>query len=133
MTIANAIEKMIAFYRGDLHDIDHFLKVWSLARTIGVQEGLPDTVQLTLELAAVVLCFPVYALVDMLSWDWLNWGSLSLSDLVTYWQAGGGPVALWIWMGLGETALILAVRWVVDRVRRRMRQAEFEAVTQPRQ
>ncbi len=54
MTIANAIEKMIAFYRGDLHDIDHFLKVWSLARTIGVQEGLPDTVQLTLELAAVV-------------------------------------------------------------------------------
>ena len=88
---------------------------------------------LLVELAAVVLCFPVYALVDMLSWDWLNWGSLSLSDLVTYWQAGGGPVALWSWMGLGETALILAVRWVVDRVRRRMRQAEFEAVTQPRQ
>ncbi len=88
---------------------------------------------LLVELAAVVLCFPVYALVDMLSWDWLSWGGLSLSDLVTYWRAGEGPAALWIWMGLGETALILAVRWVVDRVRRRMRQAEFEAVTQPRQ
>lgn len=87
---------------------------------------------LLVELGAVALCFPVCALVDMLSWDWLSWGSLCLRDLVTYWQAGGGPTPLWIWMGLGEAALILAARWVVDRVRRRMRQAEVEAVTQPR-
>lgn len=28
---------MIDFYEGNLHDIDHFLKVWSLAKTIGEQ------------------------------------------------------------------------------------------------
>lgn len=41
MTTAAAIEKMIVFYRGDRHDIDHFLKVWALAKTIGEQE-VPD-------------------------------------------------------------------------------------------
>ena len=35
MLIASAAQKMIACSGGALHDIDHFLKVWSLARTIG--------------------------------------------------------------------------------------------------
>ena len=35
MLIATAIEKMIDFYEGNIHDIDHFLKVWALAKTIG--------------------------------------------------------------------------------------------------
>lgn len=30
MLIASAIEKMIDFYQGDLHDIDHFLRIWSM-------------------------------------------------------------------------------------------------------
>ncbi len=52
--ISAAIEKMIAFYKGNLHDIDHFLKVWSLAKTIGELEGLDSKTQQTLEFAAVV-------------------------------------------------------------------------------
>ena len=35
MIVAAAIEKMIAFYNGNLHDINHFLKVWAMAKTIG--------------------------------------------------------------------------------------------------
>ena len=52
--IADAIEKMTAFYQGGIHDIDHFLKVWAFARTIGQQEGLDGHTQQVLELAAVV-------------------------------------------------------------------------------
>ena len=54
MVVSSAIEKMIAFYQGKLHDINHFLKVWAFARTIGEQEGLDEQTQRTLELAAVV-------------------------------------------------------------------------------
>lgn len=52
--IAAAIEKMLAFYRGNQADIQHFLKVWALAKTIGEQEQLEESLQQTLELAAVV-------------------------------------------------------------------------------
>jgi uncharacterized protein len=52
--VAAATEKMIAFYDGNLHDIDHFIKVWALAKTIGELEGLDCKTQQTLELAAVV-------------------------------------------------------------------------------
>ena len=54
MLIASAAQKMIACSGGALHDIDHFLKVWSLARTIGELEGLDGHTQEVLELAAVV-------------------------------------------------------------------------------
>ena len=54
MLIASAVEKMIEFYKGNLHDIDHFLKFWSFARTIGEQERLDLHTQQILELAAVV-------------------------------------------------------------------------------
>ena len=54
MIVASAIEKMTAFYQGNLHDVNHFLKVWAFAKTIGEQEGLDAQTQLTLELAAVV-------------------------------------------------------------------------------
>ncbi len=54
MTVAFAIEKMIEFYKGNIHDIDHFLKVWAYAKTIGEEEGLDGTTLKTLELAAVV-------------------------------------------------------------------------------
>jgi len=37
-----------------LHDINHFMKVWGFARTIGLEEGLDPAVQETLELAAIV-------------------------------------------------------------------------------
>ena len=54
MTISDAIEKMIDFSHGNLHDIDHFLKVWAYAAAIGKQEELDERTQQTLELAAIV-------------------------------------------------------------------------------
>lgn len=54
MLIADAIEKITAFYNGNLHDIHHFLKVWAWAKTIGEQEKLDAHTLEVLELAAVV-------------------------------------------------------------------------------
>ena len=53
MTIPQLTEKMIAFSKGDIHDIDHFMKVWGYAKTIGELEGLDEGTQLILELAAL--------------------------------------------------------------------------------
>ena len=52
--ISEAIAKMIDFYQGNLHDINHFLKVYAYAKTIGELENLDRDVQERLELAAVV-------------------------------------------------------------------------------
>lgn len=54
MNISGIIQKMIDFYDGNLHDIDHFLKVWSYAKLIGEQEGVDSDTQRVLEVAAVV-------------------------------------------------------------------------------
>ena len=54
MLVASATQKMIEFYKGSLHDIDHFLKVWAMAKTIGKLEALDSHTQEILELAAVV-------------------------------------------------------------------------------
>ncbi len=48
------LQAMLELSRGNLHDIDHFLKVWAYARSIGRLEGLDDETQLTLEIAALV-------------------------------------------------------------------------------
>lgn len=53
MLISQAVEHMILFYQGSVHDIEHFLKVWAYAKTIGEQENLRADVQETLELAAI--------------------------------------------------------------------------------
>lgn len=42
---AVAIEKMIDFYQGNLRDIEHFLKVWAYAKTIGEQESVDENTQ----------------------------------------------------------------------------------------
>ena len=54
MKIAAAIEKMTDFYKGNIHDIYHFLKVWAFAKNIGEAEGLDPKTQETLEMAYVV-------------------------------------------------------------------------------
>ena len=54
MTISKAIQKMILESKGSLHDIEHFIKVWTYAKTIGELEGLDEKTQQTLEYAAVV-------------------------------------------------------------------------------
>ena len=53
MTIPQLTEKMIAFSKGDIHDIEHFMKVWGYAKTIGELEGLDEGTQFILELAAL--------------------------------------------------------------------------------
>lgn len=54
MIVSMTIEKMVAFSEGNLHDIDHFLKVWAMAKTIGELETLDGHTQEVLELSAVV-------------------------------------------------------------------------------
>lgn len=55
--VAKAVSKMVAFYEREsqvvVHDVNHFMKVWGFARTIGILEGLDPVTQETLELAAV--------------------------------------------------------------------------------
>lgn len=53
MTIAEIMKKMIEYSEGNLHDISHFIKVWSYARTIGELEGLDRQTQFILEVAAI--------------------------------------------------------------------------------
>ncbi len=45
---------MIEFYHGSLHDINHFMKVYAYAKTIGECEGLDEATQTTLEVAAIL-------------------------------------------------------------------------------
>ena len=54
MTISQIMEKMIAFSDGNLHDIDHFIRVWTYAKLIGEQEGLDPEKQFILEAAAIM-------------------------------------------------------------------------------
>ena len=51
---SRAMEKMVDYYQGNKHDVAHFIKVYTYAKTIGELEQLDaDTLQ-TLELAAIV-------------------------------------------------------------------------------
>ncbi len=53
VTIAQIMEKMIAFSNGNIHDIDHLIRVWTYAKTIGELEGLDPDTQYILEAAAI--------------------------------------------------------------------------------
>lgn len=53
MNIAQILEKMIAFSEGNIHDIDHLIRVWTYAKTIGELEGLDAETQFLLEIAAI--------------------------------------------------------------------------------
>lgn len=53
MQIAEIMEKMITYSRGNLHDVNHLLKVWGYAKTIGELEGLDRETQFILETAAI--------------------------------------------------------------------------------
>ena len=55
MTIAQIMEKMIAFSEGNIHDITHLSCVWTYAKTIGELEGLDADTQFILEVAAIGL------------------------------------------------------------------------------
>ncbi len=53
MTISQIFEEMIVFSEGNIHDIDHFIRVWSYAKTIGESEHLDSETQYILEAAAI--------------------------------------------------------------------------------
>lgn len=62
MTLSDTVlQKMIAFDRGDARRIQHFLKVYAFATEIGRMEQLPDDVQQTLELAAILHDIGIHA------------------------------------------------------------------------
>jgi len=54
ITKEQLIQKMIAYYSGDPKRIQHFLKVHSFARLIGLSENLDERTQNILEIAAIV-------------------------------------------------------------------------------
>lgn len=54
MTVSEIAKKMIACSDGNLHDINHFLKVYAYAKTIGECEELDPSVLETLEIAALL-------------------------------------------------------------------------------
>ena len=54
MELSELTEKMIGYSKGNLHDINHFLKVYAYARTIGLREGLGEADQTALEAAALL-------------------------------------------------------------------------------
>lgn len=53
LKINDTINAMIAYFKGDVKRIQHFLKVYAIARTIGINEKLPEDVQYLLEVAAI--------------------------------------------------------------------------------
>lgn len=53
MTIAEIMKKMIVYSEGNFHDIDHLIRVWTYAKTIGELEGLDGETQYILEVAAI--------------------------------------------------------------------------------
>lgn len=53
MTVAQIMERMIAFSEGNMHDIDHLIRVWTYAKIIGELEGLDADAQYILEVSAI--------------------------------------------------------------------------------
>ena len=66
MIVSTTIQKMIEFYKGNLHEINHFVKVWAMAKTIGELEGLDAHAQEVLELTAVVHDYQILLEADFL-------------------------------------------------------------------
>ena len=53
VTVSQIMEKMIAVSEGNIHDIDHFIRVCTYAKTIGELEKLDPELQFVLEIAAI--------------------------------------------------------------------------------
>lgn len=51
--IGNVIQAMINYYAGDIKRINHFIKVYGFAKTIGEKEQIDKDKQEILEIAAV--------------------------------------------------------------------------------
>ena len=63
MTISQIMEKMIAFSNGNIHDIDHLIRVWTYAKTIGELEGLDQQTQYVLKSPQLRMILPAHCAV----------------------------------------------------------------------
>lgn len=54
MTVSEIMAKMIAYSQGNLHDINHFLKVYAYAKTIAECENAAPFQQRAVEIAAIL-------------------------------------------------------------------------------
>jgi HD superfamily phosphodiesterase len=54
MTASEIAVRMIGYSKGNLHDINHFMKVYAYAKTIGECEKLDSKTQEVLEVAAIM-------------------------------------------------------------------------------
>ncbi len=52
--VSQILEDMIHYSKGNLHDIAHFMKVYSFARTIAVEEGLKGDLLISIEITAIL-------------------------------------------------------------------------------
>ena len=53
IAVSEIMCRMITFSEGNLHDIDHLIRVWTYAKTIGELEHLDSETQYILEVAAL--------------------------------------------------------------------------------
>lgn len=53
IAVSEIMRRMITFSEGNLHDIDHLIRVWTYAKTIGELEHLDSETQYILEVAAI--------------------------------------------------------------------------------
>lgn len=54
ISVEEVLVQMIGISQGNYHDINHFLKVWTYAHTIGTLEQLDEKTLYTLEAAAII-------------------------------------------------------------------------------
>lgn len=54
MTVSEIVVKMVKYSNGNLHDINHFMKVYAYAKTIAECEKVTPEEQKTVEIAAVI-------------------------------------------------------------------------------
>ena len=53
IAVSEIMRRMITFSEGHLHDIDHLIRVWTYAKTIGELEHLDSETQYILEVVAI--------------------------------------------------------------------------------
>lgn len=101
----DVIAAMIGYYKGDARRINHFLKVFAFAKSIGEREGLDPALQEILEIAAVTHDIGIKPSEQKHS-----------STAGKYQEIEGPPVARELLMGLEyPTKLIERVCYLISR------------------
>jgi HD superfamily phosphodiesterase len=101
--IGQVINAMIAYYAGDVRRINHFLKVYGFSKAIGEMEGLDESTQAILEIAALTHDIGIK-----------NSEKKYNSSAGNYQQIEGPPEAKKLLEGLGiESGVIDRVCWLI--------------------